>query len=38
MLKTTPSDKKNGTKGALYFIRELQLIIVLLLICDSYMS
>ena len=33
MLKKFPSDKMKGTKN-----RELQLIIVLLLICDSYMS
>ena len=28
----------NGTKNTLFFIRNLQLITVLLLICDSYMS
>ena len=32
MLKKIPSDKINGTKS------ELQLITVLLLICDSHMS
>ena len=34
MLKNFNSDKINGT----FFFRELQLITVLLLICDSYMS
>ena len=38
MLKNFPSDKVNGTKNVLFFFRELQLITVLLLICDSYMS
>ena len=37
MLKIFPSDKINGTKNALFFFREHQLITVLLLICDSYM-
>ena len=37
-LKDFPSDKINGTKNALSFIPELQLITVLLLICGSYMS
>ena len=36
--KKFPSDKTNGTKNTLFFFRELQLITVLLLICDSYMS
>ena len=31
-------DKINGTKNSLFLFRELQLITVLLLICDSYMS
>ena len=31
------SDKINGTKMPSFFFRELQLITVLLLICDSYM-
>ena len=30
--------KINGTKNALFLICELQLIIILLLICDFYMS
>ena len=38
MLKKFPSDKINGTKKALFFFCELQLITVLLLICDFYMS
>ena len=38
MLKKLPSDKINVTKNALYFFYELQLITVLLLIRDSYMS
>ena len=38
MLNKFPSDKINGTKNALNFFRELQLIKVLLLIRDSYMS
>ena len=38
MLKKFPLDRINGTKNALIFFRELQLITVLLLICDSYMS
>ena len=38
LFKKFPSDKVNGTKNALFFIREHQLITVLLLICDSYMS
>ena len=39
MLKNFPSDKINDTKNTLsFFFRELQLITVLLLICDSYMS
>ena len=38
MLKTTPSDKKTVQKVPSILFRELQLIIVLLLICDSYMS
>ena len=36
-LKQFPSDKINGTNGTFLF-RELQFIVVLLLICDSYMS
>ena len=38
MLKKFPSDKINGTRHALFFFRDLQLITVLLLIRDSYMS
>ena len=38
MLKKNSPDKINGTKKSLCFYRELQLITVLLLICDSYMS
>ena len=38
MLKRSPSDKINVTKNALFFFRELQLITVLLLIRDSYIS
>ena len=38
MLKKIPSDKINGTKNILFFFRKLQLITVLLLICDSYTS
>ena len=38
MLKKFPSDKINGTKNTLFFICELQLITVLRLISDSYMS
>ena len=38
MLKKIPSEKINGTKNALFFFRELQLITVLLLICDYYMT
>ena len=38
MLKKITSDKIYGAKNALFFIRKLQLITVLLLICDSYMS
>ena len=39
MLKKFPLDKINGTKNALFFFfRELQLITVLFLICDSYMK
>ena len=38
MLKKFPTDKINGTKNAFFFLRELQLIAVLLLIYDSYMS
>ena len=38
MLEKLPSDKINGTKNALFFYRELQLIAVLLLIWDCYMS
>ena len=33
-----PSDKINGTKNVLFFFCELQLITVLLLICDYHMS
>ena len=36
MLKKFPSDKINGTKNALFFFRELQLITVLLSIRNSY--
>ena len=36
MFKKIPSDKINCTKNALFFFRELQIITVLLLICDSY--
>ena len=36
MFKKFPSDKINGTNDALF--RELQLITVLYLSCDSYMS
>ena len=39
MIKEFPSDKINVTKYALFFLfRELQLITVLLLICDSYVN
>ena len=38
MLKKFPSDKMNGTEMSFLFFRERQLITVLLLICDSYMS
>ena len=38
MLKKFPSDKINGTKNALFFFRELQLITVLLLIFHPYIS
>ena len=38
MLKKFPSDKINSTKTTLFFFCELQLITVLLLICNSYMS
>ena len=38
MLKKFPSDKINGTKMPSFFFRELQLITVLLLICNFYMS
>ena len=36
ILKNFPSDKINGTKNVFFFLCELQLIIVSLLICDSY--
>ena len=35
---TIPSDKVNSTKNTLFFFRELQLVTVLLLIRNSYMS
>ena len=38
MLKKFPLDKIFGKRNALFCFRELQLITVLLLICDSYMS
>ena len=38
MLKKFPSDKINGTKMPCFFFLEIQLITVLHLICDSYMS
>ena len=38
MLKKFSSGKTNSTKNALSFFRELQLITVVLLTCDSYMS
>ena len=38
ILKEIASDKINGTKKSSFFFCELQLIKVLLLICDSYMS
>ena len=38
MLKTFPSEKINGTQTAFFFFYELQLITVLFLICNSYMS
>ena len=38
MLKNFPSDKISATKNALLFLSRAQLITVLLLICDSYMS
>ena len=38
ILKKFPLDKINGTKNALFFFREHQLITVLLLICDSSIS
>ena len=38
MLKKFPSGKIKDTKNAPFFFRELQLITVLLLICDSYMG
>ena len=38
MLKKLPSEKINGTKKPSFFFRELQLITVLLLTCDFYMS
>ena len=38
MLKKFPSNKISSTKNAIFFFCELQLITVLLLICDSYMS
>ena len=38
MLKKIAPDKTNGTKNAIYFFREPQLITVLLLICDSFTS
>ena len=42
MLQKFPSDKKkketDSTKNALFFFRELQLVTVILFICDSYTS
>ena len=38
MLKKFPSNKIKCTKNVFFFFRELQLITVLLLTCDSYMS
>ena len=38
MLKKVPQDKINVTKNAIFILHEFQLIKVLLLICDSYMS
>ena len=38
MLKTFSSEKINATKNALFFFRKLQLITVLLLICNPYMN
>ena len=38
MLKKFPLDKRNGTKNVTFFSRELQLITVFLLICDSYIG
>ena len=38
MLKKLPSDIINGTKMPPFFFRELQLITVLISICDSYMN
>ena len=38
MLKKVPQDKINITKNAIFILHEFQLIKVLLLICDSYMS
>ena len=37
-LKKIPSDKISGTKMPSVFLPELQLITVLLLICDSHMN
>ena len=34
-LKKFPTNNINGTKNALFFFRELQVIAVLLFICDS---
>ena len=38
ILQKLPSDNTNGTKNALFFFRELQLITLLFLICDSSMG
>ena len=38
ILQKFPSDKINVTKNAFFFFHELQLITVLLLICNSYTS
>ena len=37
-VEIVPQDKINVTKNAIFILHELQLIKVLLLICDSYMS
>ena len=38
MLKKLPLNKISGTKNASFFFREVQLITVLLLISESYIS